>query len=69
MLEDVEGALWRRAQIEALRIKQHQVPFLKRIVVAIGPNASTEEDSNECGIVRAGLGNDATLLFSTKFRA
>ena len=31
---------------------------LKRIVVAIDPNASSEEDSNECGIICAGLGTD-----------
>ena len=55
LLEDVEGALWKRASFEALRLQVHELPPLKRIVVAIDPNASTEEDSNECGIVCAGL--------------
>ena len=58
LLEDLEGALWKRSQIEALRVQEHQLPPLNRIVVAIDPNASSEEDSNECGIVCAGLGDD-----------
>src|SRR6185437_2831413 len=58
LLEDMEGALWKRGQIEALRVQEYQLPPLNRIVVAIDPNASSEEDSNECGIVCAGLGDD-----------
>ncbi len=56
LLEDMEGALWKRALIDALRVQVQELPPLKRIVVAIDPNASSEEDSNECGIVCAGLG-------------
>jgi phage terminase large subunit-like protein len=56
ILEDVEGSLWKRALIDALRVELRDLPPLKRIVVAIDPNASTEEDANECGIVCAGLG-------------
>ena len=56
ILEDVEGALWKRALIDHLRVALQDVPPLKRIVVALDPNASTEEDANECGIVCAGLG-------------
>jgi len=58
LLDDVERALWRRDVIEALRVEERKLPPLLRIVVAIDPNASTEEDSNECGIVCAGLGAD-----------
>ncbi len=58
MLEDMEGALWKRSHIEALRIQEYQLPPLNRIVVAIDPNASSEEDSNECGIICVGLGDD-----------
>src|SRR6185312_2255828 len=36
-LEDIEGALWKRGQIEALRIQEYQLPSLNRIVVAIDP--------------------------------
>jgi predicted phage terminase large subunit-like protein len=58
LLEDVEGALWRRSVIDALRVELSDIPPLKRIVVAIDPNASSNEDSNECGIVCVGLGAD-----------
>jgi predicted phage terminase large subunit-like protein len=56
ILEDFEGALWKRTLIDALRVKLEDVPLIERIVVAIDPNASSEEDSNECGIICAGLG-------------
>jgi predicted phage terminase large subunit-like protein len=58
LLEDVEGALWKRAVIDALRVRLEDIPPLKRVVVAIDPNASSAEDSNECGIICAGLGKD-----------
>ena len=58
LLEDMEGALWKRSLIDGLRVQVQDLPPLKRIVVAIDPNASSEEDSNECGIICAGLGTD-----------
>jgi phage terminase large subunit-like protein len=58
LLEDMEGALWKRGVIDALRVREHQLPPLERIVVAIDPNASSSEDANECGIICAGLGVD-----------
>jgi phage terminase large subunit-like protein len=63
-LEDVEGALWKRSLIDALRVRVQDLPPLERIVVAIDPNASSHEDANECGIVCAGLGSngDAYVL-------
>ena len=56
MLEEAQGALWQRAEIEALRIAD--APELKRIVVAIDPAVSASEGSDETGIVVAGLGFD-----------
>jgi phage terminase large subunit-like protein len=56
MLEDVEGALWRLADIDAGRITPRQRPELARIVVAVDPPATATGD--ECGIVVAGLGVD-----------
>jgi len=56
MLEDAAGALWRRAEIEALRVKH--APDLKRIVVAIDPAVSASEGSDETGIIVAGYGLD-----------
>jgi len=55
-LEDLPGALWQRARIDALR--RQEAPALKRIVVAVDPAVSSAEDADETGIVVAGLGQD-----------
>jgi phage terminase large subunit-like protein len=55
-LEDVEGALWTREQIDACRVET--APILERVVVAVDPNASTSEASNAAGIVVVGRGED-----------
>jgi phage terminase large subunit-like protein len=54
LLEEAEGALWTRRQIDALRVTA--APDLVRIVVAIDPSVTPTGD--ECGIVAAGLGAD-----------
>jgi phage terminase large subunit-like protein len=56
LLEGAEGALWRLAQIDALRVRQ--APELVRVVVAIDPSVTSGPDSDEVGIVAAGLGAD-----------
>ncbi len=56
VLEDVAGALWNRAMLDALRVKA--APFLARIVVAIDPAVSSGEDADETGIVAAGVGSE-----------
>lgn len=56
LLEDVEGALWKRSLIDDLRVTD--VPEMKRIVVALDPPATSGEDSAEAGIIVAGLGED-----------
>ena len=56
VLDDVPGALWTHTIIDNQRVTQH--PDLKRIVVAIDPAATSEEESAETGIVVAGLGID-----------
>jgi len=48
-----EGALWTRAAIDAGRVAAP--PALDRIVVAVDPPVSTGAESDECGIVVAGL--------------
>jgi phage terminase large subunit-like protein len=52
ILEDVAGALWARAAIEAARVSA--VPELTRILVAIDPAAGSSEHSDETGIIVAG---------------
>lgn len=56
VLDDVPGALWQRDSIERGRVRQH--PQLLRVVVAVDPEASSEEGSAETGIVVAGRGAD-----------
>ena len=52
LIEDPDGALWRRADIEA--VITDTVPDLDRIIVAIDPPASGGPRADECGIVIAG---------------
>jgi phage terminase large subunit-like protein len=56
ILDDVPGALWRRATIENLRT--FITPTFVRVVVAIDPSATSTESADECGIVCAALGSD-----------
>ena len=55
-LEDIEGALWLRAMIDAGRVKT--APQMVRVVVAVDPAVSSGEDSDETGIIVGGLGVD-----------
>lgn len=56
LLDDNPYALWKRSQIEKLRIAK--APQLRRIVVAVDPSITSGEDSAETGIIVAGLGVD-----------
>lgn len=56
VLDDLPGALWRRSDIEETRVRV--APDLVRIVVAVDPAVSTNEGSDETGIVAAGKGTD-----------
>jgi phage terminase large subunit-like protein len=56
LLGDVPGALWKRSLIEQTRVTRH--PELVRIVVAVDPAATSNAESDETGIVAAGLGVD-----------
>ena len=51
-LDDVEGALWKQATIDAWRVDE--APPLVRVVVAIDPATSVSSESDETGIVVAG---------------
>jgi phage terminase large subunit-like protein len=56
MLDDTPGALWTLTQLDNLRVQGY--PDLVRIVVAIDPAVSVTDESDETGIVVAGLGID-----------
>ena len=56
LLDDNPHALWQRSQIDSLRVGQ--APELRRIVVAIDPAVTSNANSDETGIVVAGIGRD-----------
>ena len=57
ILEEAEGALWTRALIEKHRDKAYPIDLV-RVVVAIDPAVTSNEQSDETGIIVAGLGAD-----------
>lgn len=56
LVDTVEGALWTQAQIDEARVTE--TPPLARIVVAIDPAVTSGENSDETGIIVAGVSND-----------
>lgn len=62
VLDDIPGALWTRAMLDATRLKAHERhPPLQRVVVAIDPSGTKgdpDSGANEVGIVVAGRGVD-----------
>ena len=65
LIEDVEGALWKRAQLEALR-GGGDASF-DRVVIAVDPPAAAGPKAATCGIIGAGaagegFGRRATVL-------
>jgi predicted phage terminase large subunit-like protein len=58
LIDDVEGALWSRAIIEPHRVRSVERGQLVRIVVAVDPAVTAGEDSDETGIIVAGVSSD-----------
>lgn len=61
VLEEAEGALWNRDLIDKTR--KNRIPtsedfYFVRIVVAVDPATTANKDSDETGIIVAGLGSD-----------
>ncbi|MEQ8396516.1 terminase family protein [Thalassobaculum sp.] len=54
-LAEIPGALWTRTLIEAARAAPGAVPDLARIIVAVDPAVTSGSDSDETGIVVAGV--------------
>ena len=55
LLEDVEGALWKATLVDPHRLAPGMQPQLRRVVVAVDPNAGGED---EAGVVTIGVGAD-----------
>jgi phage terminase large subunit-like protein len=62
LVEDVAGALWTHATIDASRISAPQGfhQSLDRIVVAVDPPVTSGEGADECGIIVAGVLHGST---------
>jgi phage terminase large subunit-like protein len=54
ILDDNPEALWRLADIEAAR--RDAAPDLRRVAVAVDPAVSAKQDSDQTGIISAGIG-------------
>lgn len=62
ILDDAPGALWKRGTLDEARVAS--IPDgvqLLRVVVAVDPAVSTDESSDETGIVVAGNGSDGLV--------
>jgi phage terminase large subunit-like protein len=55
MLEDNPHALWKLSDIEAARVAR--APELRRVCIGVDPAVSSNERSNETGIIAAGVGD------------
>lgn len=56
LLLDVPGALWTRESIQHL--PRSSAPLMERVVVGIDPAISSQDNSNETGIIVSAKGND-----------
>jgi len=57
ILDDAPGALWKRGQIDSLRVTATPADLV-RIVVAVDPAATSGEAADETGIIVAALGGN-----------
>jgi phage terminase large subunit-like protein len=62
LLEQIPGALWTREMIERARVGDY--PELRRIVVAVDPAVTSGDDSDETGIVVAGIAGDQLYVLA-----
>ena len=61
ILGNLPGALWQLSDIDTYRV--HQLPELERIVVAVDPAVTAGDDSDESGVIVAGVAkNDGYII-------
>lgn len=59
IVEQSDGALWKRDQLDTLRVMEMPpLEFFRRIVIGVDPSVTALDGSDECGIIAAGLGVD-----------
>lgn len=55
LLDEVEGALWKRKRLDELRVKPSDVPDMRQVAVGLDPPGTKNENSAEAGIVVCGI--------------
>ena len=60
LLEDIPGAAWQRPWIDRNRVDTAPAEFV-RVVVGVDPTGSSDDNSDECGIVTVGMTKDGHL--------
>ena len=59
LIDDAQGALWKRDQIEMDRVKsKDDIPPMTRVVVGVDPAMTSGPEADETGIIVVGLGVD-----------
>jgi phage terminase large subunit-like protein len=66
LLDDLEGALFKRSDLEENRIRRDDLPELERIVVGIDPAMTSHEGSDESGIVVVGEADGHAFVLDDK---
>lgn len=61
ILTDTPGALWKRDNLDEQRVNWDSLPEMARICVSVDPAVSSNDRSNETGIIAVGLGSDQRL--------
>jgi phage terminase large subunit-like protein len=56
IIDEIDGALWTRAMLDEAKVETH--PPLARIVVGLDPAVTSNPDSDETGIIVAGVTGD-----------
>lgn len=56
ILDDNPYALWKRTNIDATRIQPGQMPDLRRIIIPIDPAVTSNESSDDTGLIPVGEG-------------
>jgi phage terminase large subunit-like protein len=68
LVEEVEGALWHLASLDASRVKPTDPqPMLIHRAVAVDPSVAFRGEGDECGIIAGGVGIDRRMYATHDF--
>ena len=64
LIEDLPDALWKRSELEALRLSER--PVLERIVVAVDPPVTGNKSSDACGVVVVAKSGEGAVVLADR---